>query len=128
MTERAYRAILGAVLLGLLALKWEAAIYAYIGLLIFEGISNLRIPTLVSRLRFGAQYDPDSQATPGCGKIRFDAERALRLIFASFLILSYVLFNRELWFFPWFVGAMLLNAGITNICPMVMALRWSGFR
>lgn len=128
MTERAYRVILGAVLLGLLFLKWELAIYAYIGLLIFEGISNLRIPVLVSRLRFGSQYSPDSQLSHGSGNIPFDAERALRLIVASFLILSFVLFNHELWFFPWFVGAMLFNAGITNICPMVMGLRWAGFR
>jgi hypothetical protein len=128
MTERAYRIILGAVLIGLLFIKWELAIYAYIGLLIFEGITNLRIPLLVSRLRFGSQHSPDSLLSPGCSKIPFDAERALRLIVAGFLILSYVLFNQELWFFPWFVGAMLLNAGITNICPMVMCLRWTGFR
>jgi hypothetical protein len=128
MTERAYRIILGAVLLGLLFLKWELAIHVYIGLLIFEGITNVRIPILVSRLRFGSHYSPDSLLSPGCSKIPFDAERALRLIVASFLILSYVLFNQALWFFPWFVGAMLLNAGITNICPMVMGLRWSGFR
>ena len=128
MTERAYRIILGAVLLGLLFFKWEVAIFAYIGALIIEGVTNWRVPLLVSRLRYGSQNNLDNQLSSGCSKIPFDAERSLRLIVAGFLILSYVMFNRELWFFPWFIGAMLLNAGITNICPMVMALRWVGFR
>ena len=80
MTERAYRIILGATLLGLLFLKWEFAIYAYIGLLIFEWATNLRIPILVSRLRFGSKYNTENLASSACSKTPFDAERALRLI------------------------------------------------
>lgn len=127
MTERAYRIVLGVTLLVLLFLKQDTLILAYIGLLIFEGVTNLRIPILVSRLRFRSAGHPN-QLSPECSKIPFDAERALRLIVATMLIMTFVYFNATLWFFPWFIGAMLLNAGITNICPMVMALRWSGFR
>jgi len=127
MTERAYRIILGVALLVLLFLKQNVLIHALIGLLIFEGVTNLRIPILVSRLRFGAAGHPNLLSSE-CSKIPFDAERALRLIVAIFLLVSFVYFNAALWFFPWFIGAMLLNAGITNICPMVMGLRWFGLR
>jgi hypothetical protein len=50
------------------------------------------------------------------------------VIVAAMLVVSYVVYRDQAWFFPWFIGSMLLLAGITNICPMVMALRWSGFR
>jgi hypothetical protein len=38
------------------------------------------------------------------------------------------MYREQIWFFPWFIGFMLFMAGMTNICPMVMGLRWIGFR
>lgn len=52
----------------------------------------------------------------------------LRLLVAALLVLTFVLFPDQTWFFPWFIGFMLFMAGLTNICPMVMGLRWMGFR
>ncbi len=47
---------------------------------------------------------------------------------AAFLVVSYIVFNKELWFFPWFIGFALFGAGLSGICPMVMGFRWVGFR
>ncbi len=125
MSERIFRLIQGACLLLLLYLQNEPLIYGYIALLLFEGITNWRIPILVSKIRYGAFRESTS---PECRSIPFDAERALRLVVAGLLIISYILFPIHLWFFPWIVGFMLFMAGITNICPMAMMLRWAGFQ
>ncbi|MDH3513806.1 MAG: DUF2892 domain-containing protein, partial [Gammaproteobacteria bacterium] len=67
--------------------------------------------------------------SPGVkARVNFEAERALRLAVAGFLIVSYVFFNESLWFFPWFIGFALFGAGLSGICPMVMGFRWLGFR
>jgi len=132
MSERIFRMVLGASLLIILYFNSTTAVYAYIGLLLFEGITNWRIPILVSRLRYGQYAAP----TGDCAKIPFDAERALRLVVATFLILTYVISHPPYalidptftFFFPWFIGFMLFMAGITNICPMVMFLRFVGMR
>ncbi len=128
MTERSFRLVLGTSLLLLLYLDFEMGVYAYIGVLIFEGMTNLRIPIIISKLRYGSGYNPGEGLSPGCSRIPFDAERALRIIVAGMLIGTFVFFKEPTWFFPWFIASMLLLAGITNICPMVMALRWTGFR
>lgn len=128
MSERVFRFILGATLVLLLYLQADQLMYAYIGILLFEGITNWRVPMLVSRLRYGSDYRPQDLLSPGCGRIPFDAERVLRLLVAGLLVLTFVLFPDQTWFFPWFIGFMLFMAGLTNICPMVMGLRWMGFR
>lgn len=127
MSERLFRIVLGLSLLVFLAVDVPELVYGYIGLLMFEGITNWRIPILVSKARYGNKY---MDAVNACGgvKLSFEAERMLRFLVAMLLVLSYVLFNEVLWFFPWFIGVMLLLAGLTNICPMVMALRWVGFK
>ena len=128
MTERGFRLVLGTVLLALLYFDFKLGVYVYIGILLFEGLTNWRIPIVVSRLRYGAGYSPADGLSPGCSRIPFDAERILRLIVAILLIATFVMFKDPTWIFPWFIASMLLLAGITNICPMVMALQWMGFR
>lgn len=128
MTERSFRFILGISLLILLYFHLDIGVYAYIGILLFEGATNWRIPIMVSRLRYGSAYNPQDLTTADCAAIPFDAERVLRLLVVGFLVVTFVLFKEEVWFFPWFIGFMLFMAGMTNICPMVMGLRWLGFR
>ena len=128
MTERSFRFILGASLLLLLFFRLDLGIYIYIGILVFEGMTNWRVPIVVSKMRYGAAYNPQDLVSAECSAIPFDAERALRLIVAGLLLVTFVLFKEEVWFFPWFIGFMLFMAGMTNICPMVMFLRWVGFR
>lgn len=116
------------MLLLMLSLGLDEGIYVFIGLLVFEGVTNLRIPLLVSKLRLGSEFKASEILGPGCSRIPFDAERALRLLVAVLLVATFVVYKEQTWFFPWFIGSMLLLAGITNICPMVMALRWVGFK
>jgi len=129
MSERFFRIILGSTLLLLLFLGSRELVLAYIGLLLFEGITNWRIPILASKVRYGADY---AQAVNACGgstaTLNFEAERALRLIVAALLFISYIILGETAWFFPWFIGVMLLIAGLTNICPMVITLRLIGLR
>ena len=127
MSERIFRIILGVTLLVILAMDMPMLVYGYMGLVLFEGITNWRIPILVSKARYGKDYMTAVNACSGA-KMNFEAERVLRLLIALFLALSYVVFSDVLWFFPWFIGVMLLLAGLTNICPMVMSLRWIGFK
>lgn len=131
MSERFFRIILGSSLIILLYNQWDSYIYVYIGVLLFEGITNWRIPIIVTRLRYqGSSATTTSVLSPACEefKINFDAERALRIVVALFLVFSFVLFHEQTWLFPWFIAFMLLSAGLSNICPMNMFLKWVGFK
>ncbi len=128
MTERSFRFIQGAALLSLLFFRLDLGVYVYIVVLLMEGITNWRIPIIVSKLRYGAAYNLTDLSSSECAVVAFDAERAVRLLVAGFLIVTFGLFGEQVWFFPWFLGFMLFMAGMTNICPMVMFLRWVGFR
>ena len=85
MTERVYRFIVGLSLLGILYFNLRPVMYGLIVLMVFEAITNWRIPLQVSRLRYSIA-ETDHQASNGhfCGyKFSFEAERALRLIFSG---------------------------------------------
>jgi len=127
MSERMYRLLLGVILIAFLFFHWNAMLYAYVGVLLFEGVTNWRIPLLVSRIRYGKDARNPEQAACAQG-IPFDVERAFRLIIAAFLILSVVVYPEALWSIPWFLGFALSMAGITGVCPMAMALKKAGFR
>ncbi|OGW53796.1 MAG: hypothetical protein A2Z46_09535 [Nitrospirae bacterium RBG_19FT_COMBO_55_12] len=128
MSERTFRLILGGTLL--LLLFWERldVLYVYIGIVAFEGLTNLRIPVLISRLRYGRAYLDPAECVVGTHKYDFDAERVLRLVIVVFLVVSLFVFPKSLWFFPWFVGFALFMAGITGICPMAMLIKKLGFK
>ena len=130
MTERAFRIVLGAVLLVALYFELRLVVYGYIVVLLFEGITNWRIPLLVSRMRrMDAAGNSGCVPLPGSRvRVNFEAERAMRLAFALFLIFSYAVFNKELWLIPWLSGFALLGAGLSGICPLVISFRWLGFR
>lgn len=130
MSERVFRIILGLILLALLYFDQRILIYGFTAFLLFEGITNWRVPILISSVRGvplkgKADYLASMKTLT---QINFEAERALRLVVVGFLVLSYVVFGKELWFFPWFIGFALLGAGLSGICPMVLSLRWIGFR
>lgn len=146
MSERYFRIIIGLWLVAGLFLDSAETIAVLIGLLLFEGITNLRVPVVLSRLRYGKLADAAGDAaTPP--RFLFEAERALRLIVVIFIsvpllqtlsALSPSLFAsvsgvdleilKNLWWLPWFVGFALIGAGLSGMCPMVMALRYLGLR
>jgi len=126
VTERCYRLCQGFYLLVALYIEHDLMIYGLIALLSLEVITNLRLPVVVSHLRYGntiVDLIGNSHWTP----LLVNSERLLRIVVVVLLTLSCVLFPEPMWFFPWFVAAMLLLAGISNICPMVMMFQRIGF-
>jgi hypothetical protein len=132
MTERNFRIILGGLLLAGLYFDLAALVWGVIGILAFQGITNWRIPVLVSRLRYG----PDVAVNRCCASnqdraishIDFEAERLLCLLVALILIPTFGPWNTQLWIVPWFIGFALFGAGLSGICPMVLGLKRLGFR
>jgi len=128
MSERFFRIVLGVSLIMLLYFRLDELVYLYIAILAFEGLTNWRIPIVISRVRYGTVMPAHIISPCESMKINFDAERALRIVVALMLVVTFGLFKEEIWLFPWFIGFMLLSAGVTNICPMNMFLRWVGFK
>jgi len=129
MSERTFRLILGATLLILIYIDYQPLYYPYLGLLFFEGITNWRIPILVNRLRFGRDYiagrpEPVSEGS----RFNFEAERAMRLVFAFILIPAIFILPKDLWFINWIIASFLTLAGLVNFCPTVVTLRLIGFK
>ena len=126
VTERWYRLLQGLYLLVALYLELNLMLYGLIAVLLFEVLTNLRIPVVLSHLRYG-KNDAGVGFYSTWSPFIFDSERLLRIVVVTLLALSCIFFPEPIWFLPWFVAAMLLLAGITNICPMVMMLQRIGF-
>lgn len=132
MSERFFRLIVGALLLGFLYLELRSGILILIGVLTFEGLTNYRVPQLVTRLRLAGagDFEDSSEQIPAAhaARIAFDAERAWRLAVAGMLVLAVFVFHEQLWFFPWFMGFAIFGAGLSGVCPVLISLKLIGFR
>ena len=127
MSERHFRVIVGFWLVLGLILNSVDIIYVLFGILLFEGVTNFRIPGLVTRLRFGSGDSAAIIKDTGT-RFSFEAERALRFIVVIFAYAPMQQGLEILWWMPWFVGFALIGAGLSGICPMVLALRFVGLR
>lgn len=128
MSDRAYRLIFGALLLISLSFDFNYVIYGLIGLSLLEGITNRRVPYLVSPFRARNMAHVDLSPIDMPCRFSFEAERVLRFIVAIVLFITTVLFYEQLWFFPWFMGFAIFGAGMSGICPLLMAIKWLGFK
>jgi hypothetical protein len=128
MSERDFRLIQGIYLLIALFFEIDMMIYVFIAVFLLEAVTNWRVPKLVSQMRFGRAAVATQNAGEASARYKFEAERMLRITVDFLLVLSFVLYPELLWFLPWFVAVMLLLAGITKICPMVLFFRYLGFR
>ena len=134
MSERLFRLILGALLFIALTLsallESQIPMYIVLGIISFEAITNWRAPIIVTRLRYGENYkqylDTPVPNKRILGKI--EAERFLRVAVVGFVCLPYFISIEYIDFLPWFVATALVLAGVTNICPMVMFLKFIGMR
>ena len=131
MTDRQFRLVLGALLLPSLYFDQSRIVAAVVVLLLFEGVTNWRLPLLVERLR-RQTADPcacDIEAGMDV-PVRFDidAERVFRLVAAVVLTASVFLFPDYLWWLGWFFAFAMLGAGISGVCPLLIFLRLTGFR
>ena len=129
MTERAYRLLIGILIIGFLFFQLNYAIWAIVFLMCFEALTNLRVPIVASKILYPNDIIKVTEGENQYSTVNYEAERMLRWI-TMLLILSGITRLTEdlLWYLPWLVGLMLLLSGITGICPMVMALRKIGFK
>ncbi|RMG55454.1 MAG: DUF2892 domain-containing protein [Gammaproteobacteria bacterium] len=127
MTDRLYRTLLGGLILVFLYFDLPWGMVALVGLLLFEGITNLRLPRIVNFL-LGVDESrlPSSPPNPRA-RLPIEAERMWRLVVGLMLLVSAVLFPEQLWFFPWFMGFAILGAGLSGVCPVLFAIRSLGF-
>lgn len=130
MSNRFYRLLFGIALLVSLYFDLHTVIYGLIALLLFEAVTNLRVPRMVSRLRTGNDGDPTEGSLGIAFKARcgFEAERGWRLAVALMLIVSLLIYAKTLWFFPWFMGFAIMGAGVSGVCPVFLALKWAGLK
>ena len=130
MSNRTYRLLFGTILVFALYFDVTALLFTLIALATLEAVTNLRIPKLVSRKLHGNDGDPGE----GCLGIQFsqrtdfEAERAWRLTVAAVLAVSLIADPDRLWFLPWFMGFVILGAGISGVCPMFLLLKRAGLR
>jgi hypothetical protein len=56
----------------------------------------------------------------------------MRLLTATLLGGSFLLLKEQnievLWFIPWFMGFAIMGAGASGVCPMILFLKWVGFK
>lgn len=130
MSNRTYRLLFGITLLLALYFDQHSVIYGLVALAMFEAVTNLRIPSIVSRIRHGNGGDPNEGALGIPFRIRtgFEAERAWRVVVSLMLLVSLLVYPQLLWFFPWFMGFAILGAGVSGVCPVFLGLRWVGLK
>ena len=131
MTERIYLFLIGSYILVALYLENNYLIYGLVILLVFEGVSGIRLTRMLQKARqVSLKYGLVKFNT----KVRFDIDglSAWRVFVAIVLVSVYALIHEYgfdvLWFFPWFMGFAILGAGVSGICPVLLGLRWAGFK
>ncbi|MDH5189775.1 MAG: hypothetical protein OEW89_00845 [Gammaproteobacteria bacterium] len=129
MTERTLRLLVGLLILIALYLELPELIFGLIVFMLFEGITNLRLPILLSKIQ-GIDNTPQQHTDEPeqKSKFSFEAERAMRFAASALLGVSYFVLNEHLWFIPWFMGFAFLGAGISGVCPMLMGFKQLGFK
>ena len=130
MSDRTYRAFMGFSLLIVLYFELNYAMYGIIGLLLFEGLTNLRVPVLIGLIRknlLNQEYVYTDLYLVENPRFNIDSERIWRITVGSSLFIGYFWID-ALWFFPWFMGFAIFGAGLSGVCPVLLAIRWLGFR
>jgi hypothetical protein len=131
MTERLYLFLVGVYILLALYLENNYLIYGLAAFLGFEGVSGIRLTNWIQKAR---QVSLSYGLVDFNSKARFaiDGLSAWRVFVAIMLVSAYVLLHEYdidvLWFFPWFMGFAIMGAGASGICPVLLGLRWAGFK
>lgn len=123
-----YRGLLGGLILIFLYFDLPSMIYVLIGMLFFEGLTNLRMPILINRLMGRTDANGELQLVSVQARLNMDSERVWRLVVGTLLLITFGILYQYLWFIPWFMGFAILGAGISGVCPVLFAIQWSGFR
>lgn len=131
MSERIFLFCVGAYILTGLYFEIDMMIYLLSLWLVFEGVTNIRLTTISQQ--FMSQPVPAGLVYfQSPIRIDFDSFRAWRFVVAAMLGGSFILLNEYnleiVWFFPWFMGFAILGAGLSSVCPVLLFLKWLGFK
>lgn len=125
MTNKLYRTLLGAILLISLYIDNTTIIYITTSIVLLEGLTNLRIPKIVNRVRKLPEPDYYSHNA----RFNFEAERAYRLFIGTLIIATSTIgVESVFWFIPWFIAFIILGAGVSGLCPVIALMTWIGFK
>jgi hypothetical protein len=131
MSERVYLFIVGVYILISLYLANDLMIYALSLWLLFEAITDIRLTT-ISQKMMHKTVPPGLIVFQARQRFDFDALRAWRITVAIFLGGSLLLLKEHnveyVWFFPWFMGFAIMGAGASSVCPVLLFIRWLGFK
>ncbi|MCW8922239.1 MAG: hypothetical protein OQK69_01225 [Gammaproteobacteria bacterium] len=131
MSDRVYFFLVGLGILAGLYIESMVMIYMLNAVLVMEGLTGITIARWFQKAR-GIELGADLLASNKGTRFNFEALRAMRLVIAIVVLISYILvheYNIEaLWFFPWFLGFAVLGAGISGICPVYLTFKWLGFK
>lgn len=131
MSERIFFSFVGAYILISLYFDVELVIYFLCLWLMFEAVTDFRLTTFTQQLMHKTVA---SGFTVFQTRVHFDydAARVWRIIVAVMLGGSFILLHEYdfemVWFFPWFLGFAILGAGVSGVCPVLLLIRWVGFR
>lgn len=128
MSQRYYRLLMGLLLLVLLYFDLKLGLYMFMTVFMIEGVFNWRIPQLITNIRSTENTAPEKAEASHKYKFSFEADRIFRIAVVCFLALVFFVIPEQAWFFPWFIGFMILLSGITGLCPMILMLQKLGFR
>jgi hypothetical protein len=131
MSERIFLFAVGFYILVALYFGIDMMIYLLSLWLLFEAITDIRLTTLSQKAMRKAQ--PAGLIVFNTKqRFNFDALRAWRIIVALLLGGSLILLKEKnvefVWFFPWFMGFAILGAGASSVCPVLLFIRWIGFK
>ena len=150
MSNRTYRLLMGALLLIFLYFDLNMGVYALIVMLCVEGIFDILLPDVINRIRYAdgwSEHDENLAPIQNSSRFSFSAERAWRVVVAIMLLFSFVFFDVAFndyfqllptefisqfsyisWFFPWFMGFAIFGAGVSGVCPVLVSVKWAGFK
>ncbi len=131
MNERAYLFLTGVIILLALYVESNVMIYSISALLLFEAVTDIRLTIFLQRMQH-ITLDSGMVLLRTRQRFNLDALRVLRFMVSSVLLISYAALHEYgidvIWFFPWFMGFAIMGAGASGVCPLLLALRWIGFR
>ncbi len=131
MSERLYLFFVGVFILIALYFEVDVMIYLLCLLLFIEGITNFRLTTLTQKLMH-VTVPVGLVSFQTHQRFEFDALRAWRITVAAMLGGSFFLLREYglevVWFFPWFMGFAIMGAGASSVCPVLLFIRWIGFK
>ncbi len=131
MTERFYLFLVGACLLLALYLDNAVMIHGLSLVLLYEGISGVRLTTLLQNVR-EVSLDTGLAVSLATRRLPIDGLSAWRVLTALMLMFSWLLIHERdhefFWFIPWFMGFAIMGAGASGICPVLIGLHRVGFK